>query len=225
MTVDACSTRSERRRLPRWASALAALAAAAGIALLASACGGSSPSAAVAAVGTTAGATGETSPDTPAKADPTAFAACMRSHGVADFPDPDSKGRIKITSGMSADGKRTGVDPNGPQWQKAMASCKQLEPNGGVPDARAQAAAIKQMLGFASCMRAHGVSKFPDPQVAQGGGVMQTMKVGDGLDPASPTFQAAQKTCQKLQPDGPKLQTGGGSGGGNVAVGGSSAAP
>ena len=134
----------------------------------------------------------------------------MRSHGVADFPDPDSKGRIRITGGMTADGKRTGLDPNSPQWQKAMTSCKQFAPNGGEPDAKAQAAAIKQMLAFATCMRAHGVPKFPDPQVAQGGAIKQTMKPGDGLDPASPTFQAAQTTCHKASPDGPQFQAGGG---------------
>ncbi len=223
MTVNAGSTRS-RRRPPRWANGLAALAAAAGIALLASACGGASPSAAVADVGSTGTTTGS-SPDATASADPTAFAACMRSHGVADFPDPDSKGRIRITSGMTAGGTHTGLDPNSPQWQKAMRSCKQFAPNGGAPDAKAQAAAIKQMLAFAACMRAHGVLKFPDPQVVQGGGVKETMKPADGLDPASPTFQAAQTTCHKSQPGGPQFQAASGAGGGNVAVGTPSPAP
>jgi hypothetical protein len=201
---------------------VAALAALLGIVLLAAACGGSSPSAAVANVGSTG--TGETSPDTPAKADPTAFASCMRAHGVKDFPDPDSNGNIMITAGRSADGTRTGIDPNGPQFKAAMASCKQFAPNGGKPNPKAQAAMVKQALAFASCMRAHGVTGFPDPQVGPGGGMLQKIDPASGVDPSSPTFQAAQATCQKLQPDGPKMQTGP-AGAGPPPKGGVSSAP
>jgi hypothetical protein len=54
------------------------------------------------------------------------------------------------------------------------------------------------MLKFAACMRAHGVPKFPDPQTGPGGGML--MRIGRDVDPSSPQFQAAQKTCQKLAP-------------------------
>jgi hypothetical protein len=47
-------------------------------------------------------------------------------------------------------------------------------------------------------MRSHGVTKFPDPQTQGSGGVL--MKIGPGLDPGSPQFQAAQKACRKLLP-------------------------
>jgi hypothetical protein len=222
MAVNSHDAAPARRR-PRPGAVVAALLATLGIALLASACGGSSPTSAVANVGTT-GTTGTSTSDSPAKADPAAFASCMRAHGVADFPDPDAQGRIKITGSVSKGGQRTGVDPNGPAWQNAMKSCKQFAPNGGAPDPKKQAKAVEQMLAFASCMRAHGVPKFPDPQVQSGGGITMLMKDGDGIDPSSPTFQAAQKTCQKLQPDGPKMQAGGGpsdgAGGGNVIAGG-----
>ena len=194
------------RRVP---PAFVALAASVGIALLASACGGSSPSAAVANVGTT-GTTSTTPSGTSTTADPTAFASCMRSHGVSNFPDPDSKGRIKIISGVTKAGQRTGVDPSSAVFEKARQACKKFEPNGGNVDPKAQAAAVKQMLAFASCMRSHGVTKFPDPQVASGGGVRQTIGPDSGIDPASPTFQAAQKACQSLQPDGMRTQVGGG---------------
>ena len=55
------------------------------------------------------------------------------------------------------------------------------------------------MLKFAQCMRSHGVPKFPDPKA---GGLL---KLGSksGVDPNTPAFQAAQKTCQKLVPGGP----------------------
>ena len=203
-----------RRKIP---SAIVALVATLGMALLASACGGGSPGAAVANVATTGTSTSDTPSGTSTTADPTAFASCMRSHGVSNFPDPDSKGRIKIVSGISKDGQRTGVDPNSPTFQKAQQACKKFEPNGGNEDPKAQAAAIKQMLAFASCMRSHGVTKFPDPQVSSGGGVRQTIGPDSGVDPSSPTFQAAQKACQKLQPDAVQMKTGSGPGGGSQA--------
>jgi hypothetical protein len=226
MAVNSHDTARAGRRARGAPRVLAALMATLGVALLASACGGSSPSAAVADVGTT-GTTGTSTSATSAKPDPAAFSSCMRAHGVAGFPDPDTQGHIKITSGVSSSGQRTGLDPNTPVWQSAMKSCKQFAPNGGKPDAKAQAKALAQMLAFSSCMRSHGVLKFPDPQVQSGGGITMMMREGEGLDPSSPTFQAAQKTCQKLQPDGPKMQAGQGpsGGGGNAIVGGPSSKP
>jgi hypothetical protein len=204
MAVRSHSGCSARRR-----TALAACIATIGIALLASACGGGSPGAAVANVATT-GTTSTTPSATSTTDDPAAFSSCMRAHGISNFPDPDSKGRIKITSGVNKAGQHTGVDPDSAVFQKAQQACKKFQPNGGNPDPKAQAAAIKQMLAFASCMRSHGVTKFPDPQVSSGGGVRQVIGPDSGVDPASPTFQAAQKACQKLQPDGMRTKGGGG---------------
>ena len=54
------------------------------------------------------------------------FAACMRSHGLTGFPDPNSQGVIQITNA-------TGIlDPNSPQFEAAENAC---EPHGsaGVP--------------------------------------------------------------------------------------------
>jgi hypothetical protein len=47
-------------------------------------------------------------------------------------------------------------------------------------------------------MRQHGVTNFPDP--GSGGGISVSGGPGSGLDPNSPTFQAAQKACQGLLP-------------------------
>jgi hypothetical protein len=57
-------------------------------------------------------------------------------------------------------------------------------------------------LRFADCMRANGVPNFPDPQ--GGGGGIQ-IPAGSGINPQSPAFQAAQKTCFKLLPGGGPL--------------------
>jgi len=49
-------------------------------------------------------------------------------------------------------------------------------------------------LQFAKCMRANGVSSFPDPGSGPG-------PQGAEVDPESPAFQTAQKACQKYLPN------------------------
>jgi hypothetical protein len=123
----------------------------------------------------------------------------MRKHGVRNFPDPDSQGRIMLTSGRSANGQKTGVDVDSPQFKTAERACQKLMPNGGRPTAAQQAKEQQTMLKFAQCMRSHGVPKFPDPKP---GGALAIGKKA-GIDPNTPQFRAAQQTCQKLFPGGP----------------------
>jgi hypothetical protein len=52
-------------------------------------------------------------------------------------------------------------------------------------------------LKFSQCMRAHGLTNFPDP--GAGGGI-QIGGPGSNLDPASPSFQAAQRACARYAP-------------------------
>ena len=51
-------------------------------------------------------------------------------------------------------------------------------------------------LAFSQCMRANGVTNFPDP--ATGGGI----HLPQGINPTSPSFESAQATCQKKLPGG-----------------------
>ena len=51
-----------------------------------------------------------------------------------------------------------------------------------------------QQLAFARCMRAHGVTDFPDS-----GGPLQPSP-GSDLYPGNPTYRAARQACQKLLP-------------------------
>ena len=53
-------------------------------------------------------------------------------------------------------------------------------------------------LAFSQCMRAHGVKDFPDPNSSGQIGIEAGPK--SDLAPDNPTFQAAQQTCQSLQP-------------------------
>ncbi len=59
-------------------------------------------------------------------------------------------------------------------------------------------AAFTGGLNFAKCMRSHGVPNFPDP--SSGGGIQ--ISNGSGINPASPSFQSAQKDCAKQLPGG-----------------------
>jgi hypothetical protein len=192
----------------RTGGAATALLCAAGLALLASACGGS-PGVAVAQIATsTTSTTTASSSSTGSKSgDAAAYATCMRKHGVTNFPDPDSQGRIKITGG-SKNGRSFGMDPNAPNFKTAQKACGHLLPNGGRPTAQQQAAMQATMLKFSACMRSHGVPKFPDPTFGPNGGGMMKIGKSAGLDPNSPQFQAAQKACQKLVPGGPMTQGG-----------------
>ncbi len=45
------------------------------------------------------------------------YARCMRTHGVSNMPDPDSRGHLDIGPG-------TGVDVNSPRFQAAFQNCK-----------------------------------------------------------------------------------------------------
>jgi hypothetical protein len=129
------------------------------------------------------------------------FSACMRKHGLTNFPDPNSQGVIAIQSGM-------GIDPGSPAFVSARTACEKLLPNGGQPTPAQIAQAQKQMLAFSACMRAHGIKDFPDPS---NGGLQIRAHPGSDLSPDNPTFQKAQQACQKDLPfKGGALKAGGG---------------
>jgi hypothetical protein len=71
-------------------------------------------------------------------------------------------------------------------------------PEGGPPTQR-------QMVAFSQCMRSHGVPEFPEP-VEGKLLVHSSVRNGHvtGVNPRSPQFQAAQKACAKLAPNGGK---------------------
>jgi hypothetical protein len=113
------------------------------------------------------------------------YAACMRSHGVPDFPDPTvQNGSVgfSITAG-------DGVDQDSPQYQSARQACSSLRGGG---TANSGSGNLAKELKFAQCMRSHGVPDFPDPN--KNGGFSGTSTV----NPSSPTFQNAQSTCMQL---------------------------
>ena len=90
------------------------------------------------------------------------FAECMRRNGVSNFPDPSGSGGFTI----DAIANGSSLDTNSPTFTQAMSACRSLEPagfEGGTRSSQQQAAALR----FAQCVRANGVSDFPDPSAGQ----------------------------------------------------------
>jgi len=126
------------------------------------------------------------------------FAACMRSHGVPNFPDPGSGpgGGVEIVP--------PGINTSAPAFKTAWSDCSKLLPVlGGHHPPSAQM--VDQMLQFSRCMRAHGVTGFPDPTTTQlaprsgyftirSGGVY--LAIPNRINRASPTYQRAARACR-----------------------------
>jgi hypothetical protein len=201
------------RRRPRAFTSGGAIAVAlVASAVLAAGCGGGSAEPGVASVAATTSTTSQSSSQSSGSKNSNSnqtFSACMRSHGVQNFPDANSKGGIMIDS-------KSGINPDSPQFQAAQKACQKLAPNGGKgPSPEQQAKMQSQMLKFSACMRSHGLPDFPDPKFSSGGRTeLKIGSKGGGLNPHSPIFQAAQKACQKLTPGlpggGGTTQTAGG---------------
>jgi hypothetical protein len=178
--------------------ALAALVG--GLALLAGACGGGGAPTGVAHLGNHTSTTATLPPAAAGtglavkRSTGLAFSQCMRSHGVANFPDPGNSGGIYNSSS-------SGINIGSPTFRAAQKACRKLLPNGGQPTPAQEQAAMANALKFSQCMRSHGVPDFPDPQVGPGGfGIALRIRRGKNsdLNPNNPQFQAAQTACQGI---------------------------
>lgn len=100
-----------------------------------------------------------------------AFSRCMRSHGVPNFPDPNTPGggfQVNVSGYHSSVsiGNSPGINQQSPAFRAANSACQKLLPAGGGArpgEQHPSAAAIAQARAAAKCMRAHGVPNFPDP--------------------------------------------------------------
>jgi hypothetical protein len=99
----------------------------------------------------------------------------------------------------------TTTDPGGSQGGSAPVASNSSDPSGGSGLASgsgpqrgfaiATGGTGADALAFSECMRSHGVPNFPDPNAQ---GVIQ----GSGINPSSSSFQAANKDCRHLLPNG-----------------------
>jgi hypothetical protein len=173
-----------RNRITRPGRAGIVAAALAATALLAAACSGGTNS-------NGASTASHSVPDTQQQA--LAYAECIRAHGDPGFPDPKQGPGGAWLYPVTP---QTQQDFTGPAFKAAQRACKKLQPNQPFTAAQRQAA-LNQLLKLARCMRANGVTNFPDP-TTDGGGV--GLRLGANIDSNSPQFQAAQKACHMPGP-------------------------
>lgn len=134
-----------------------------------------------------------------------AYSACMRSHGVPNFPDPGSGGAIP-----KADPQQLGV--SSAQLQVAQRACQQLIPATGdtaeqqqetqcaMAGQCSQAMVQKWMSGLrtlAQCLRTHGEPSWPDP-VLNSRGLPHFNYEQAGIDHHSSQVLAKVQECMQL---------------------------
>jgi hypothetical protein len=173
---------------------------AATLALLAAACSGSPPST----------GSGGSPPAGGSASSPSlvAYSACVRSHGVPDYPDP-SGGQVR-----KADPQQLGVSTSVlhgaqrscqhlyPSNGEALgASLRQCEETGNCPEAMVHRVMIS-MLVFSRCMRAHGALDWPDPTVDSVGRPGFNLVLIHGTDWNSPQIQNMIYECEHVMPAG-----------------------
>jgi hypothetical protein len=124
------------------------------------------------------------------------YADCMRANGVPNFPDPGSNGALP--------------NPASPGFRAAKKACAKLQPVGlqlhGPPIP--SAAELRAARAFARCMRAHGLSQFPDPLTTVPDVPNLTLGAGEyfpktsTIELQSPAFKQAAKACGLQLPSG-----------------------
>lgn len=178
--------------------AVAAIVATASITLLVAACGSTSGND-VAQLGTTA-TQPVTSPGSGTSSASGAnaalrFSSCMRSHGVSKFPDlTDSHRAAAQLPKLTVSLQQLGV--SSAAFQTAESACKHFLPHGGQTTPSESQRDLNAMLGFARCMRAHGVPTWPDPTNGPAGWGFNLLNV-QGFDPNSPQIDQKMTVCQR----------------------------
>jgi hypothetical protein len=147
--------------------------------------------------GTSSGSTNPSSaggsPEAQARTQFLGYASCMRSNGVASYPDPvvsASGNSVKVTISPGS------ANPDSPAFKSANRTCRHLLPNGGSQGGPGGSSAQQQAqdVRFADCMRAHGVPSFPDPDHD---GVFTLPAT---INEQSPAFLRATRSCQEVVP-------------------------
>jgi hypothetical protein len=144
----------------------------------------------------TSSAGGGAGPGSSASSQALAYTACVREHGVPDFPEPQVSEHGSSTSIKMAVPASVGQNP---KFKSAQQACRKLLPGGEAGRAAPLTSAQQeQYLKAAACIRSHGVPNFPDPTFS-GGGVHIDHR---NLDEGSPAFKAAVHDCESLIPGG-----------------------
>ena len=168
--------------------ALATVVAATALSLVAAGCGGGSAPGVAASGGTTTihyGGSG-------AQAAALAFARCMRSHGLPNWPDPSSNGGFDkaklrqlgpgLATVRSIQDRYCRVDFENPGEAQTITAAERAD-----------------YLRAAACMRRHGFPDFPDPTFP---GHSVRVDIPTSIDQSSSPFRSAATSCTKPIPAG-----------------------
>jgi hypothetical protein len=174
-----------------WAAATIVLA----ITVAACSSGLKSPSVPSVATGpTTAAAQAGASPsggDT-ALAQGLAFARCLRSHGVPNFPDPVATPSGGYGFRMPLGPNR--INPQAPAYVAAQEACRSLLPQWWTGQ-QLSPAQQQAWLDWAKCIRSHGAPDFADPKFSG-----SQVQVSSGGGSGSPQVQSAMDACTSQMP-------------------------
>lgn len=115
-----------------------------------------------------------------------AYADCMRSHGVPNFPDASAGGGFDIPST---------IDAQSPAYLSARQTCTS-------PPSRAATRGLSdrqklELIAATKCMRAHGIN-VSDPTF---NGAYMTLDELDQTTIASPAFKRAEPVCHYPVPN------------------------
>jgi hypothetical protein len=122
-----------------------------------------------------------------------AFAHCMQSHGVPNFPNPSNAGQTFSVNLQASANTVSG---------RATIACKHLLPSGTSPNSGESQTQLEQTLKIVQCLHSHGEPNVPDPTIVNG-----TLEFS--LQPSevqSAQFQSALKACESLLPKGVHLK-------------------
>jgi hypothetical protein len=141
------------------------------------------------ASGGSAGATTTTSGQQNAAAVLQEFVRCARANGMPNLPDLqlDSNGQVSIPEGTPEPPKRV---------ERACRSIWERLPPSASGDQGRPPDDVQALLGYARCMREHGIADFPDPQADGRFPLPQSLRGGK-----TPQFVQAMQACRQLNPN------------------------
>jgi hypothetical protein len=117
------------------------------------------------------------------------FVQCARANGMPNLPDLrlDGNGQVSVPEGT----------PDPPKSvERACRSIWERLPASASGDQERPPADIQALVGYARCMREHGIADFPDPQADGRFPLPASLRAGK-----TPQFVRAMQACRQLNPD------------------------
>jgi hypothetical protein len=122
---------------------------------------------------------------------------CMRQHGIPGFPDPvlNSVGQVTFSKSQLVTVSKAVVS-------QALTACRVALDRAGIQAGRGHdlggkpsPAQLREIVAFARCMRAHGLTGLQDPNPANG-----QISLPPGVAKDSPVVLRASRACRSLLP-------------------------